>query len=104
MASIDFLLGYSPDVIATVNLDYAELVCQCSMKSSLNATLNIHIYGSCRIGSQEAPLSSSRLEGMLDKICLEEEAGNSGDIGKVHFSLYISLLSLCIWKICQTQG
>ncbi|CAG5133291.1 unnamed protein product [Candidula unifasciata] len=99
VSDIDFLLGYPDDAIDTVNLDYAELECRCSMKSALNATLSVEIYGSCTKGQYVVPLSSSRLEGILDTVCLEEQALNDGYTAAFRSVLYGFCFILCVLQL-----
>ncbi|GFR84271.1 leucine-rich repeat-containing protein 15 [Elysia marginata] len=80
ISGIEFLLGYPEEAITSVNLDYAGLVCRCSMRDALNATLTARIYGSCRSGKRNIMLSSRELPQIVEDACAEESKRNTGDI------------------------
>ncbi|KAK0043427.1 chaoptin [Biomphalaria pfeifferi] len=78
VSDIDFLLGYEDEAIATVNLDKTELQCRCSMESSLNATLNIAIFGACLKNNKTLiPFDSYMLKSVLSDACEEERSRNA---------------------------
>ncbi|XP_005100877.1 chaoptin [Aplysia californica] len=100
ISQIDFLTGYPEDAIKTVNLDYANIECRCSMQDSLNVTFVVEVYGTCRKGPRVVSLSSSRLPGMLEEACEEERAANwawrAG--GQGHF-VCLSVIVTCLWAL-----
>ncbi|KAH9495464.1 hypothetical protein Btru_015184 [Bulinus truncatus] len=103
ISDIDFLLGYDQDAIATVNLDKTELQCRCSMKSSLNATLNISIYGACiKNNKTTVPFDSHMLKSVLNEACEEEERRrNAGarvqTLASGHFILILYLITKLLY-------
>ncbi|GFO02415.1 leucine-rich repeat and immunoglobulin-like domain-containing nogo receptor-interacting protein 1 [Plakobranchus ocellatus] len=78
VSGIEFILGYPEGAISSVDLNYAGLVCRCSMREALNATLITDIYGSCRSGTRDILLSSRDLSEIVEDACIEESKRNSG--------------------------
>lgn len=94
MTDIDFLLHYSPGTIGAVNLDFAKLVCQCSLKSVLDAVQYVRVSGSCRNGTEDIPVSSGVLNHIFHDMCKEEEPTNFGSMIKKN--VYIFLFPLVL--------
>ena len=92
ISGIEFLLGYAEDAIASVNLDYAGLVCRCSMREALNATLLANIYGSCRSGKRNVMLSSRELPQIVEDACVEESKRNTGSITLPMFITWLTII------------
>ncbi|XP_059139143.1 insulin-like growth factor-binding protein complex acid labile subunit [Physella acuta] len=97
VSDIDFLIDYPEDAIETVNLDNAHLLCRCSMKSSLNATLNVNIHGTCMKQNLVLNLNSNRLAAILDEACLEESASNSSSLTMRTITTQIVLFFAMWW-------
>lgn len=75
----EFLLGYKPSEIEAVDFGNDAFVCRCDMKSALNATLNIYVYGSCTVGQKGYSISSPDMESIIEQACdLERSKGNIG--------------------------
>ena len=100
VSGIGFLLGYPEDAISSVNLDKAGLICRCSMREALNATLMANIYGSCRSGDRDIMLSSQELPRIVDEACVEESKRNAGELRLSGVITWLSIsLSLTTFRI-----
>ncbi|RUS72510.1 hypothetical protein EGW08_019738 [Elysia chlorotica] len=91
ISGIEFLLGYAEDAIGSVNLDYAGLVCRCSMRDALNATLLANIYGSCLSGTRQVMLSSRELPQIVEDACVQESKRNTGSQAQPMIEMWLTV-------------